>query len=216
MRNVFHTLAQAAVKWYSRSEELIEDEMEFAIPSSVVNNLIQQWVTDNVDALSDLHTELNDGWLRIFATVHYRSLQAQLCCDAKIIAFEFNKDAQFIVFEQVSRTRVLHLSAAKWQESALFKLGLWFGKYVLRQDLLGRVLQRLDIATLENDLIHIDIHCYITQNYRALSVLEKIQINQAYCKQHKLVLRTNVNLYAVLGMQQSQKLFSGTKLSKHA
>jgi hypothetical protein len=98
----------------------------------------------------------------------------------------------------------------------LFKSGFWLSRNVLRQDPLGKILKRLNIATLDHGLIRIDIQPYIAENYRVLGALEKIQINQAFCKHRKLVLRTNVNLYAVLGLQQSQRLFSANKQSNPA
>lgn len=93
-----------------KAEGFIEDEREFPLSQVFLNATFQRFVTDNVKMLQDLHADLHDDWLRLYATLDYNGLNITLSVDLKLVQMELNKDTQLIVFEQISDTQVIEAS----------------------------------------------------------------------------------------------------------
>ena len=72
--NISNKIRQA----YQKAEGFIEDEREFPLSQVFLNATFQRFVTDNVSMLKDLHADLHDDWLRLYATLDYKGLKRNL------------------------------------------------------------------------------------------------------------------------------------------
>ncbi|MEK5794360.1 hypothetical protein VXE63_20060, partial [Acinetobacter nosocomialis] len=92
---------------YEKAEEFIEEEREIPVSQVFLNATFKRYVTDNLSFLDDLHADVYEGWLRLYATLHFKGLSTTLSVDLKLIQMELNKDTQLLVFEQISDTQVV-------------------------------------------------------------------------------------------------------------
>ncbi len=107
MQTLISNISKRIRQVYQRAEGFIEDEREFPPSTSFLNATFQRFVTDNVKMLQDLHADLHDDWLRLYATLNYNGLEITLTVDLKLVQMELNKTTQLIVFEQISDTKAL-------------------------------------------------------------------------------------------------------------
>ena len=84
---------------YQKAEGFIEEEREFPVSQVFLNATFKRFVTDNVKILEDLHADLHDDWLRLYATINVKGMHLVLSVDLKLVQMELNKDMQLIVFE---------------------------------------------------------------------------------------------------------------------
>ncbi|WP_104504068.1 hypothetical protein [Acinetobacter indicus] len=182
---------------YQKAEGFIEDEREFPMSQVFLNATFQRFVTDNVKMLKDLHSDLHDDWLRLYATLDYNGLYITLSVDLKLVQMELNKNVQLIVFEQISDTQVIE---AKYP-SILHKLGvrfaLFFYQKVLNKDPLGMILQKLNVIKVKDDLLHLDLNRWLGKNRSIIDTLGKVHVNHAVLREAELVVIGNVNLTAL-------------------
>ena len=95
---------------YQKAEGFIEEEREFSGITSIFKCNVKRFVTDNVKILEDLHADLHDDWLKLYATLNVNGMHLVLSVDLKLVQMELNKDMQLIVFEQISNTQVIEAS----------------------------------------------------------------------------------------------------------
>ena len=57
--------------------------------------------------LQDLHADVHDDWLRLYATLEVKGLYTTLSVDLKLLQMELNKNTQLLIFEQISDTQVI-------------------------------------------------------------------------------------------------------------
>ena len=120
MQTLISNISRRIRQVYQKAEGFIEDEREFPLSQVFLNATFQRFVTDNVKMLQDLHADLHDDWLRLYATLNYNGLDITLSVDLKLVQMELNKSTQLIVFEQISDTQVID---AKYP-NALYKIGV--------------------------------------------------------------------------------------------
>lgn len=72
MQRVFQKIARNIRGFYHKAEDLIEEERELPLSQNLLNATIQKYVTDNVEALKDLHADIYDDWCRLYATLDYK------------------------------------------------------------------------------------------------------------------------------------------------
>ncbi len=106
MQTLISNISNRLRQVYQKAEGFIEDEREFPMSQVFLNATFQRFVTDNVRMLKDLHADLHDDWLRLYATLDYNGLELTLSVDLKLAQMELNKKTQLIVFEQISDTSV--------------------------------------------------------------------------------------------------------------
>ena len=197
MQTLVSNIAKRIRQVYQKAEGFIEDEREFPMSQVFLNATFQRFVTDNVKMLKDLHADLHDDWLRLYATLDYNGLIITLSVDLKLVQMELNKLTQLIVFEQISDTQVIE---AKYP-NVLYKMGvrmaLWFYQKVLNQDPLGMILEKLNVIKVKDDLLYLDLNRWLGKSRSIIDTLGKVHVNHAVLREAELVVIGNVNLTAL-------------------
>ena len=162
-----------------------------------MNATFQRFVTDNVSMLKDLHADLHDDWLRLYATLDFKGLYITLSVDLKLIQMELNKSSQLIVFEQISDTQVIDAKFKNVFQKLAVKFALFFYQKVLNKDPLGMILEKLKVITVRDDLLYLDLNRWLGKNRSIIDTLAKVHVNHALLREAELVVMGNVNLTAL-------------------
>jgi hypothetical protein len=182
---------------YQKAEGFIEDERDFPLSQVFLNATFQRFVTDNVSMLKDLHADLHDDWLRLYATLDVKGLYITLSVDLKLIQMEMNKDIQLIVFEQISDTTVIEAKFKNILQKIAVNFALFFYQKVLNKDPLGMILEKLKVIKVKDDLLHLDLNRWLGKNRSIIDTLAKVHVNHAVLREAELVIIGNVNLTAL-------------------
>ena len=197
MPTLLSNIAKQVRKVYQKAEGFIEEEREFPISQVFLNATFKRFVTDNVKILQDLHADLHDDWLRLYATVNVKGLYTIVSVDLKLVQMELNKDMQLIVFEQISETQVIEAKFPNlWMKIAV-KSALFFYQKILRKDPLGIILEKFDVITVKDELLHLDFNRWLGNNRSIMDTLNKVHVNHAELRETELMVLGNVNLMAV-------------------
>lgn len=202
--NISNRLKQA----YQKAEDYIEDEREFPMSQVFLNATFQRFVTDNVKMLKDLHADLHDDWLRLYATLDYNGLSITLSVDLKLALMELNKKTQLIVFEQISETTILDAKYPSIFHKGGVKCALWFYQKVLNKDPLGMILEKLNVIKVKDDLLYLDLNRWLGKNKSIIETLAKVNVNHAVLREAQLVVMGNVNLMALFSKMSSERIES--------
>lgn len=197
MPPLFKKIVKQFRKVYQKAEGFIEEEREFPVSQVFLNATFKRFVTDNVKILEDLHADLHEDWLRLYATINVNGLYAIISVDLKLVQMELNKDMQLIVFEQISNTDVIEAKFQKWWMKIAFNSALFFYQKVLRKDPLGMILQKFEVITVKDDLLHLDLNRWLGNTRSIMETLNKVHVNHAELRETELVVIGNVNLMAV-------------------
>ena len=198
MPSLFSKLSRKIQSVYRIAEDFIEEEREFALSQVLLNATIQKYVTDNVDALKDLHADIHDGWLRLYATLDYSGLYATLSVDLKLVQMELNRDVQLLVFEQISETQVIEARFSSVFKKIGFNVAVFFFQKVLKKDPLGMILEKLGVVEVKHDLLYLDLNRWLGKVESIMSTLRKIHVNHALLRETEFVLLANVNIAGIL------------------
>lgn len=197
MQTLISNISKRIRQVYQKAEGFIEDEREFPLSQVFLNATFQRFVTDNVQILKDLHADLHDDWLRLYATLNYNGLDITLSVDLKLVQMELNKDKQLIVFEQIGDTQLIE---AKYP-NVFYKLGVRFAMFfyqrVLNKDPLGMILEKLGVIKVVDDLLHLDLNRWLGKSRSIIDTLAKVHVNHAVLREAELVVMGNVNLAAL-------------------
>jgi len=206
MQTLISNISKRIRQVYQRAEGFIEDEREFPLSQVFLNATFQRFVTDNVKMLQDLHADLHDDWLRLYATLNYNGLDITLTVDLKLVQMELNKTTQLIVFEQISDTKVLD---AKYP-NIFYKLGvkfaLFFYQKVLNDDPLGMILEKLNVIKVKDDLLHLDLNRWLGKSRSIIDTLSKVHVNHAMLREAELVVIGNVNIAALFSKMTEERI----------
>ncbi|RFS30719.1 hypothetical protein DYI81_09905 [Acinetobacter sp. SWAC5] len=206
MQTLISNISKRIRQVYQRAEGFIEDEREFPLSQVFLNATFQRFVTDNVKMLQDLHADLHDDWLRLYATLNYNGLEITLTVDLKLVQMELNKTTQLIVFEQISDTKVLD---AKYP-NIFYKLGvkfaLFFYQKVLNDDPLGMILEKLNVIKVKDDLLHLDLNRWLGKSRSIIDTLSKVHVNHAMLREAELVVIGNVNIAALFSKMATERI----------
>lgn len=205
MQSLISNISKRIRQVYQKAEGFIEDEREFPLSQVFLNATFQRFVTDNVKMLKDLHADLHDDWLRLYATLDYNGLVITLSVDLKLVQMELNKDTQLIVFEQISDTQLIE---AKYP-NVFYKMGvrfaLFFYQKILHDDPLGMILEKLDVIKVKDDLLHLDLNRWLGKNRSIIETLGKVHVNHAMLREAELVVHGNVNVTALFTKLSQEK-----------
>ena len=197
MQTLISSISKRIRRVYQKAEGFIEDEREFPLSQVFLNATFQRFVTDNVQMLKDLHADLHDDWLRLYATLDYNGLNITLSVDLKLVQMELNKDKQLIVFEQISDTQLIEAKYPnifyKWGA----KFALFFYQRVLNKDPFGMILEKLGVIKVVDDLLHLDLNRWLGKSRSIIDTLAKVHVNHAVLREAELVVMGNVNLTAL-------------------
>ena len=197
MQTLISNISKRIRQVYQKAEGFIEDEREFPLSQVFLNATFQRFVTDNVSMLKDLHADLHDDWLRLYATMDVKGLYITLSVDLKLVQMELNKDTQLIVFEQISDTEVIEAKYKNIFQKLAVKFALFFYQKVLNQDPLGMILEKLNVIKVKDDLLHLDLNRWLGKNRSIIDTLAKVHVNHAVLREAELVVLGNVNLTAL-------------------
>ena len=197
MQTIISNISARLKQAYQKAEDYIEDEREFPMSQVFLNATFQRFVTDNVKMLKDLHADLHDDWLRLYATLDYNGLNITLSVDLKLALMELNKKSQLIVFEQISETTILDAKYPSVFHKGGVQCALWFYQKVLNKDPLGMILEKLNVITVKDDLLYLDLNRWLGKQRSIIDTLAKVHVNHAVLREAKLVVMGNVNLTAL-------------------
>ena len=197
MQTLISNISKRIRQVYQKAEGFIEDERDFPLSQVFLNATFQRFVTDNVSMLKDLHADLHDDWLRLYATLDVKGLYITLSVDLKLIQMEMNKDIQLIVFEQISDTTVIEAKFKNIVQKIAVNFALFFYQKVLNKDPLGMILEKLKVIKVKDDLLHLDLNRWLGKNRSIIDTLAKVHVNHAVLREAELVIIGNVNLTAL-------------------
>ena len=197
MQTLLSNISKRIRQVYQKAEGFIEDEREFPLSQVFLNATFQRFVTDNVSMLKDLHADLHDDWLRLYATLDFKGLYITLSVDLKLIQMELNKSSQLIVFEQISDTQVIDAKFKNVFQKLAVKFALFFYQKVLNKDPLGMILEKLKVISVRDDLLYLDLNRWLGKNRSIIDTLAKVHVNHALLREAELVVMGNVNLTAL-------------------
>lgn len=197
MSSLLSKITRRIQRIYQKAGDFIEEEREFPVSQVFLNATLQRFVTDNVGIIEDLHADLHDDWLRLYATLNVKGMHLVLAVDLKLIQMEFNKDMQLIVFEQISDTEVIKAT----YPNVFYKIGvntaLFFYQKILKKDPLGMILEKFNVLTVKDELLHLDLNRWLGDKRSIMDTLNKVHINHAELRETELVVIGNVNLMAL-------------------
>lgn len=197
MPTLFSNIARQFRKVYQKAEGFIEEEREIPISQVFLNATFKRFVTDNVKILEDLHADLHDDWLRLYATLNVKNMHLILSVDLKLIQMEINKDMQLIVFEQISNTKIIEAQYPNiWMKMGV-KSALFFYQNILHKDPLGMILEKFEVLKVKDELLHLDLNRWLGKNRSIMDTLAKVHVNHAELRETKMVILGNVNLMAL-------------------
>ena len=197
MPTLFSNIARQFRKVYQKAEGFIEEEREIPISQVFLNATFKRFVTDNVKILEDLHADLHDDWLRLYATLNVKNMHLILSVDLKLIQMEINKEMQLIVFEQISNTKIIEAQYPNiWMKMGV-KSALFFYQNILHKDPLGMILEKFEVLKVKDELLHLDLNRWLGKNRSIMDTLAKVHVNHAELRETKMVILGNVNLMAL-------------------
>ena len=197
MPTLLTNIANRIRQVYQKAEGFIEEEREFPVSQVFLNATFKRFVTDNVKILEDLHADLHDDWLRLYATINVKGMHLVLGVNLKLVQMEFNKDMQLIVFEQISNTEIIEARYPSiWMKMAV-KCAVFFYHNFLHSDPLGPILQKFNVIEVKDDLLHLDLNRWLGKNRSIIDTLAKVHVNHAVLREAELVIIGNVNLTAL-------------------
>lgn len=206
MQTLLSNIANRVRQAYLKAGDFIEEEREFPISQVFLNATFKRYVTDNVRLLKDLHADLHDDWLRLYATVDVAGIYASLSVDLKLVSMQMNKDRQLIVFEQISNTRVIEAKFTKTWVKIAANSALFFYQKVLKRDPLGIILSKYNIVQVKDELLHLDLNRWLGKSYSVLDTLNKVHINHAVLAETELRIQGNINLTALFNKMESLEI----------
>ena len=206
MQTLISNISKRLKQAYQKAEDYIEDEREFPMSQVFLNATFQRFVTDNVKMLKNLHADLHDDWLRLYATLDYNGLNITLTVDLKLVLMELNKKKQLVVFEQISETSILDAKYPNILHKGGVKCALWFYQKVLNKDPLGMILEKLNVIKVKDDLLHLDLNRWLGKNKSIIDTLAKVNVNHAVLREAQLIVLGNVNLMALFNKISSERI----------
>lgn len=203
MPSLLSTIANRIQRLYQKAGDFIEEEREFPVSQVFLNATFKRFVTDNVAILEDLHADLHDDWLRLYATLNVKGMHLVLSVDLKLVQMEFNKDMQLIVFEQISNTQVIEASYPKvWMKMGV-NAALFFYQKVLHKDPLGMILEKFEVVKVKDELLHLDLNRWLGKSRSIMDTLNKVHVNHAELRETELIVMGNVNITALFSKVNS-------------
>ena len=205
MQSLINNISNRLRQVYQKAEGFIEDEREFALSQVFLNATFQRFVTDNVRLLKDLHADLHDDWLRLYASIDVKGMQLTLSVDLKLLQMELNKTKQLIVFEQISNTQILDAKYPNKMYQWGVQSALFFYHKVLKKDPLGPILQKFEVLDVKDDLLYLDLNRWLGKNRSIIDTLSKVNINHAELREAQIVVMGNVNLMALMNKMSEEQ-----------
>jgi hypothetical protein len=201
-------LMQKSQQWYENIEDF--SQQEFLLPASEaqLNDALQKFVVNKVKAILAMRLELHEGWLRLYATVQYQGIFADLAVNLGVVQAQFDRYRQRFVFQQLTDTDVLRIYCDSYLKSKAIHTALWSFHRVLKQDPLGFLLEKIKLVHQKEDILYLDLSRWLKNNQKIMDTLHKVQVNHGYLAEQQLLLKANINISEVLNMGSQQQLIT--------
>lgn len=207
MNNVFNKIVASLQALYQQAEDFIEEEREIPVSENLLNGVFKRYVTDNVGLLQDLHADLHDDWLRLYATVDVAGIYMEAFVDLKLLEMEFNQKKQLLIFEQISPTHIVDSRFESGLKKIGVKIALFVCHKILKRDPLGMILSRYNIVQEKHGLLYLDLSRWLGK----MDIWKKCHVNHATVQEQRLMVLTNLNLDAILQTLNPKNEKSGQK-----
>ncbi|MPW45938.1 hypothetical protein [Acinetobacter guerrae] len=204
MPTLLSSISKHLRRAYEKAEEFIVEEREIPVSQVFLNATFKRYVTDNLSFLDDLHADVYDGWLRLYATLNFKGLNTTLSVDLKLIQMELNKDIQLLVFEQISDTQVVEAKFKNTLQKIGFNAYVFFYHKILHKDPLGPILERFEVVKVKDELLFLDLNRWLGKSRSVVDALSKVHVNHAQLKEAELVVLGNVNLMALFSKSRDR------------
>ncbi|ELA08817.1 hypothetical protein MOMA_00355 [Moraxella macacae 0408225] len=202
------SLAEFSRNGYDKLETSVEQEFFIPASQSQINQALDQFVTQNVDAVLDLHLDLHENWLRLYATVNIQGVFAKVAVNLRLVHAQLDARYQRFVFGQLSNTDVLSLYTDNYFKTKAIRLAVWFFHKVLKQDPLGMILGKINLVHQKEDILYLDLGRWLKNNNKIMGILKKVQVNHGFLAEEQLVLKANVNLSQMINFDAGKQLIS--------
>lgn len=202
------SITQTIKNLYGKTTDKIEDEIALPVAQKYVNDALQKFVTDNVNAILEIRVELHEKWFRLFCTVNVAGIYIEVASNFRLVHVQLDRNVQRFVFGQLTFTDVLNLRCESFVKRQGIKLAIWFYHKVLKKDPLGVILTYINIARAKEDIIYLDIHRWMKNNDKIMSTLHKVQVNYGEVEEEQLVLKTQINYRDLLGGSNGENIIS--------
>ncbi|WP_230655973.1 hypothetical protein [Psychrobacter sp. I-STPA10] len=179
---------------YDKASDMIDDEFALPISQKHVNEALQKFVTNNVEAILELRVELHDGWFRLFCTIEAVGIYAEVASNFGLVQVQIDQNVQRFVFAQQTYTDVLQLRCQSFLKRQAINALIWFYHRVLKKDPLGFILSYINIAKPKDNIIYLDIHRWLKKNEKIMSTLHKFHVNYAEVEEEQLLLKSQVKI----------------------
>lgn len=195
---LWQSLLASTRQGYTNVSEHWLDELLIQVKESQINEALHRFVTQNVDMVHDLHLDLHDDWLRLYATVYTSGVYATVATNLRLVGAQINFDIQRLVFEQISQTDIITLHSEKWWQAAAAKLGVGAYRKIVGCDPLPFLLQKIKVkdepfAVHKDNYIYLDISRYFAGKPDITNYFKKAQVNDAYTQEANLLLKLQIN-----------------------
>lgn len=204
----WNSLTQAIKNLYNKTTDKLDDEIRLPVAQKYVNDALQKFVTDNVQAILELRAELHEQWFRLYCTVNVAGIYVEVASNFKLVHVQLDRNVQRFVFGQLTYTDVLKLRCESFIKRQGIKLAIWFYHNVLKKDPLGVILTYINIARAKEDIIYLDIHRWLKKNQKIMSTLHKVQVNYGEVEEEQLILKTQINYRDLLGASGSENIIN--------
>lgn len=183
---------------YTKASSSLTDEVLVQVSEKQLNDILYTFVTKNVGMIHDLHLNLHNDWLRLYATVYIKGIFAKVACNFRLVAIEVNNQTQRLIFEQLTDTDILQLHSKTWWQAPLAKLAVRTYRKAFGQDPLAFILQKIKVkeeplAVHKGKFIYVDIGRYFAKNPKFLSYFKKVHVNTAHTTSENLLAKIQIN-----------------------
>ncbi|MFW2177192.1 MULTISPECIES: hypothetical protein [unclassified Moraxella] len=206
---------QKAQYLYDKLEDGVQQEFFIPASEAQVNQALTRFVVNNVKQLLDLHLELHNGWLRLYATVNYQGIFAKLAVNLGLVHVQLDRHRQRFVFNQLGDTEVLSLYTNSYLKTQAINTAIWGFHRVLKRDPLGLILGKINLVRQKEDVLYLDIGRWLKKSEKIMSTLNKVQVNHGLLVEKQLLLKANANIAEVLNLGGSQQLISEADNPNH-
>lgn len=183
---------------YTTASDTVTDEIVVRVSEKQLNDALYKFVTKNVGMVHDLHLDLHNDWLRLYATVYTKGIFAKVACNFRLVAIEINSNTQRLIFEQLSDTDILQLHSKTWWQAPIAKTAVVVFRKVLKADPLPFILQKITVkeepfAMHKGRFIYLDIGRYFAKNPKFLGYFKKFHVNTAHTTKDNLLAKVQIN-----------------------
>lgn len=182
--------------------DMASDEILLTVFERQINDALKQFVVDNVDMVLDLHLRLFDDYFTLSVSVDVAGIFANVESDFRLTHAQMDAQAQRMVFQQISDTRINYLHSQKSYLPPLAHGALFFYKKLFKKDALPFILHQIKIkgvpfVTYKDQVIYLEIGRWLRKNQTIIDTLAKVQINYGTICHRQLILYAQIN-YAQL------------------